>query len=489
MPNALLVEDDKSALEALTVLVERMGFSTCAASTWADAKTELSRQDLDVVLLDVMLPGGSGIDLLLDIPKERRPQVVMMSGVESVRNAFASFPMQELHFVQKPVDADVLAKTLAVVRRKIAPKGSTVAPPRNEGLARLLGDSPGMRQLRALVARVAPTDLSVYVQGESGTGKELVASLVHELSARRDRPFVALNCGAVPESLIDSELFGHEKGAFTGADRVKQGMFELADGGTLFLDEIAEMPTDLQVRLLRTLESKRLRRVGGNKEIEVDVRIIAATNRPFDEAIAQGKFREDLFHRLCVFPIVTPPLREHPEDIETLARHFLNEIEESTGRVKTLDPQTMALLSAYDWPGNVRQLRNVVLRAHVMADQVITPECLPEQFTSMSPIPAGPAGSAGIGGPAGIGSSAAIGGSARAKDSGNRIELPVGTSIAEAERRLIEATIQQHSGDKRAAAEILGVSLRTLYNRLKEYDGERTAPPTSPAPPAPPASE
>jgi DNA-binding NtrC family response regulator len=454
MPNALLVEDDKSALEALTVIVERMGFSTISASTWAEAKAELSRQDLDVVLLDVMLPGGSGLDLLLDVPKERRPQVVMMSGVESVRNAFAAFPMQELHFVQKPVEAETLKRTLSAVRRRISPVRSASTPPKLEGLGRLLGNSESMRQLRSLVARVAPTDLSVYVQGESGTGKELVASLVHELSGRRDKPFVALNCGAVPESLIDSELFGHEKGSFTGADRAKVGMFEQADGGTLFLDEIAEMPVDLQVRLLRALESKRLRRVGANREIDIDVRIIAATNRPFDQAIAEGRFREDLFHRLCVFPIVTPPLREHPEDIETFVDYFLKEIEETTGRTKPFTPETMALLRGYDWPGNVRQLRNVVLRAHVMADGAITPASLPEQFTSVVAAAPRPV-----------------------RDTGNRIELPVGTSIAEAERRLIEATIQEQSGDKRAAAEILGVSLRTLYNRLKEYDDTRAETP------------
>jgi len=451
MPNALLVEDDKSALEALTVLVERMGFSTVGASTWSDAKTELARHDFDVVLLDVMLPGGSGIDLLLDIPKEQRPQVVMMSGVESVRNAFASFPMQELHFVQKPIDADVLSRTLAVVRRRISIGPAARAPRKSKGLAQMLGDSVAMRDLRGLVAKVAPTDLSVYVQGESGTGKELVASLIHELSMRRDKPFVALNCGAVPETLIDSELFGHEKGSFTGADKVKSGLFEQADGGTLFLDEIAEMPIDLQVRLLRTLETGRLRRVGGTRDLDVDVRIIAATNRRFDEAIAEGRFREDLFHRLCVFPIVTPPLRERPEDIEPLVRHFLAEIEEQTGRVKPCTPETMQRLCTYDWPGNVRQLRNVMLRAHVMADQMITPDCLPDQLSSA---------------PAKLHAVAA-------RDAGNRIEVSVGTSIAEAERRLIEATIAEQSGDKRAAAEILGVSLRTLYNRLKQYDGEQ----------------
>jgi two-component system response regulator AtoC len=448
MPNALLVEDDKAALEALSILVEKQGFSTSTASTWADAKAELLRHAHDVVLLDVVLPGGSGIDLLLEIPKERRPQIVMMSGSDSVRKAFAGLPMQELHFVHKPIDVEALSFILRAVRRSCRRERGEIAETERSG-PEILGDSVAMRRLRELVVRVSATDLPVYVEGESGTGKELVAMLVHATSSRRGKPFVAFNCGAVPETLIDSELFGHEKGAFTGADKAKAGLFEQAHGGTLFLDEIAEMPVDLQVRLLRTLENGRMRRVGGRDEIQVDVRTVAATNRRFDQAIAEGRFREDLFHRLCVFPIVTPPLREHREDIELLARRFLAEIESGSGRVKPLEPATLARLRAYGWPGNVRQLRNVIQRAYVMADSTITPDCLPVQVAVAAP-------------------SASV----ATADGEGRIELDVGTSLAEAERRLIEATLSDQSGDKRATAQILGVSLRTLYNRLKQYTGE-----------------
>jgi DNA-binding NtrC family response regulator len=312
-----------------------------------------------------------------------------------------------------------------------------------------------MRLVRELIAKVAPLDLAVYIEGESGTGKELVALSVHELSRRAGRPFVALNCGALPENLIESELFGHEKGAFTGADKAKAGVFEEAHGGTLFLDEVTEMPIEQQVRLLRALESGRFRRVGGTSEIEVDVRIVSATNRRFDAAIAEKGFREDLFHRLCVFPIVTPPLRKRPEDIEVLAASFLAEMEAETGRSKPLAPEALAVLLAYDWPGNVRQLRNAIQRAFVLADGAITPAYLPEQIADAE----GGARSARL----------------PARRDG-RIEVEVGTSIAEAERRLIEATLLEASGDKRRAAEVLGVSLRTLYNRLKQYTGEDAPP-------------
>src|SRR5262245_11523549 len=220
MPTALLVEDDKAALEALTVLVEKQGFSALTAETWADAKAELMRHAHDVVLLDVVLPGGSGIDLLLEMPKERRPQIVMMSGADSVRKAFAALPMQELHFVQKPIDVGALSLILRSVRRRCRSDHEKASESKSAG-PELLGDSTAMRRLRELVVRVAPTDLPVYVEGESGTGKELVATLLHSTSARRDEPFVALNCGAVPETLIDSELFGHEKGSFTGAEKAK----------------------------------------------------------------------------------------------------------------------------------------------------------------------------------------------------------------------------------------------------------------------------
>jgi len=498
MPRALLVEDDQPTLQALTSFVERSGFNADVAGKWDAARDLLVGGDFDVVLLDVFLPGGSGIDLLMEVPRERRPQVILMSGDHSVGSAFAAMPMQELHFLPKPVDLDQLGKTLRAVRRKC--KTRTKSAAQKGGMARLIGESIEMRRLRTLVKKVAPTELSTYIEGESGTGKELVARAIHEGSPRASGPFVAVNCGALPENLIDSELFGYEKGAFTGADAARTGLFEQADGGTLFLDEVAEMPVELQVRLLRTLETGAVRRVGGRAEIPIDVRIVAATNRPVDVAIADGKLREDLFHRLCVFPIATPPLRSRGKDVLLLAERFLVEMAGDGAPVK-LSPQTRQILLEYDWPGNVRQLRNAMQRVHVLAEGLAEPDCLPDQilaaFGGELPEPAfdeepevdqAPASDEASGGSV---SESAIPGASQPEVSdpdkvagrgadtvgaapiggrdGHEIRLDVGTSIADAERRLIERTLAHHDGDKKMAAEVLGVSLRTLYNRLNEY--------------------
>ncbi len=453
MPNALIVEDDLEALEALTVMVEKQGFSTATAATWKDARTEIARQPYDVILLDVKLPGGSGLDLLLEIPKEKRPQVLLMSGDSSVGKAFQAMPMRELLFVRKPIEPRALEESLAVVRRKCRNEAAAIAAAPAKGLERLVGESAAIRRVRELVSKVAHLELSVYVEGESGTGKELVAQAIHELGPRKDKPFVALNCGALPANLIDSELFGHTKGSFTGATKDSAGVFQQASGGTLFLDEIAEMPVEIQVRLLRTLENGRVRPVGSDKEIAVDVRLISATNRRFEKAIGDGRFREDLFHRLCVFPIVTPALRDRGDDVELLAKRFLHELVASEGVAKSFADETLRKLREYDWPGNVRQLRNAVHRAYVMADEKIEPDCLPPMVLAASGTTLR---------------------AAAVEGNGEAIQVGVGTTIADAERRLIEATLKSSSGDKRAAAEILGVSLRTLYNRLKGYKEEES---------------
>jgi two-component system response regulator AtoC len=280
----------------------------------------------------------------------------------------------------------------------------------------------------------------VLITGESGTGKELVAQMVHELSRRRGKPYLAVNCAAVSASLIDSDLFGHERGSFTGAERVHHGYFERADGGTLFLDEVSEMPPELQAKLLRVLETGALARVGGEKLVKIDVRIIAATNRDLDAAVAAGTFRRDLLYRLKVFPIHLPPLRERSEDIAALAASFLGELNEREGTAKTLAPTTVAILCRCAWPGNVRELKNVVHRAFILAQDEIGPSCLAPELSSPHP----------------------------AADGGR----PTGAfeTLAEAERRLIIASLDHFGGDKHKAADALGVSLRTLYNRLREYE-------------------
>jgi DNA-binding NtrC family response regulator len=463
MPHALLVEDDESALLALTTFVEKHGFSTAAATSVVEARAALRANSFEVVLIDVVLPGASGIDLLLELPRERRPEVVLMSGAATVADAFRETLLQDIHFLQKPIDLRLLGELLGRIKRQSRRAQQDQRLP--SGVDKLLGKSAGIARVRELITKVAPTDLSVYIEGESGTGKELVARAVHELSRRAEHPFVALNCGAVPESLIDSELFGHERGAFTGAVGQKHGVFEQAHTGTLFLDEVTEMPADLQVRLLRTLETDTLRRVGGNVEITVDVRVVAATNRPFTKAIADGKLREDLFHRLCVFPIAIPPLRERREDIPLLADHFLAELVASTGVEKRFDPAAVNAMSAYAWPGNIRQLRNVVQQSFVIADRIIDTDCLPPQLRADLPVGAVSRSPATI--------------SSQDQDA---LRLDVGMTIAEAERKLIEATLRKYGGHKQAAADALGVSVRTLYYRLNQYAQQDGTDPVTPEP-------
>ncbi|HWN80729.1 MAG TPA: sigma-54 dependent transcriptional regulator, partial [Candidatus Udaeobacter sp.] len=299
---------------------------------------------------------------------------------------------------------------------------------------------------------VSPTEATVLITGETGTGKDVTAGTVHQLSRRRRGPFLALNCGAVSPNLIESELFGHERGSFTGADRAHRGYFERASQGTLFLDEIAEMPIELQVKLLRVLETGHVTRIGGERTIPVDVRVIAATNRRLEQAVSEGKLREDLLYRLKVFSIHLPPLRDRTDDIELLVEHFLEQLNTTEGTAKLFSPEAVERLRAHAWPGNVRELRNVVHGAFILAEDTIGIECLPEEVATATPASAD--------------EEAAI---------GPVMYLKVGISIAEAERRLILATLQEMNGDKRQAAATLGMSLKTLYNRLNAYDSGRTA--------------
>jgi DNA-binding NtrC family response regulator len=306
----------------------------------------------------------------------------------------------------------------------------------------MIGSSPVMQKLYDQLNRVSPTSATVLLVGESGTGKELAAQTIHDLSRRKKRPFLPLNCGAVSPNLIESELFGHEKGSFTGADRQHKGFFERAHGGTLFLDEITEMPQELQVKLLRVLETGTFMRVGTNTPIATDVRVIAATNRNPAKAVADGKLREDLLYRLRVFPLHLPPLRERGDDITLLANHFLEKMNLAESTAKSFAPAVLDRFMGYDWPGNVRELRNVVHRAFIMADEIIDPGCLPQEL-----------------------------GQPR-QSAGPYFEVRVGCKVSEVERRLILATLEQCGGTKERAAEILGISLKTLYNRLREYNSQ-----------------
>ncbi|WP_255992215.1 sigma-54 interaction domain-containing protein [Chitinolyticbacter albus] len=304
---------------------------------------------------------------------------------------------------------------------------------------RMYGASTPMQDVFRLVERVAPSDMSVMIIGETGCGKELIAQTVHELSARAASPFVAVNCGALPATLVEAELFGYEKGAFTGANRTHQGFFERAQGGTLFLDEITEMPLELQVRLLRVLETGSLTRVGGDREIACNVRILAATNRAPLTAVRDGQLREDLLYRLAVFPIVLPPLRERADDVMLLAQHFLDELNTQYGSDKQFAPQVAEQLQSHAWPGNVRELKNCVQRAYILSDELVGIDTL-APLKRCDPVA-----------------------------SGNCMQFEIGTPLEEVEQQLIFATLARFQGNKRRAAEALGVSLKTIYNRLNSY--------------------
>ena len=453
MPRALILDDDVGFLVGIAELVEREGFTTVTANTVAQARTLLTEDPPDVVISDLMLPDGSGIDLLDGIPPGARTEFIVITGHASVDSVIEALRRGVLDYLTKPVDGARLKSVLANLARTTELKaeiGTLRRQLRDLGrFGQLIGASPSMQQVYDLIARVAPTEAPVFVTGESGTGKEIVAQTIHELSRRRRGVFLPLNCGAMPAGLIESELFGHERGSFTGATQLRRGCFERASGGTLLLDEIAEMPIELQVKLLRVLETRSAMRIGGDAPIEVDVRVIAATNRSPERAVADGKLREDLLYRLNVFPIVLPPLRERAGDLELLSDYFLEELNRAESTQKRFATGAREGLRRHPWPGNVRELKNVIHRAFIMGEEEVTPEPPAETVADGT----GPPGS------------------------GPVAEM----SLAEIERRAILSTLRRNGGDKRTTAKVLGISLKTLYNRLKLY-GQGTGAAASDAP-------
>ncbi|HET7496905.1 MAG TPA: sigma-54 dependent transcriptional regulator [Candidatus Eisenbacteria bacterium] len=445
MPVALVVDDEPNSLSALAELVESEGFATVTAGTLADARSRLSQTPPDVVLVDLMLPDGSGLDLFAELDPTHRTEVILITGNATVDSAVAALRTGVLDYLTKPVDFRRLKTVLQNVSRTLALKeeiGTLRDELRQLGrFGRLIGNSSAMQKVYDLIVRVSPTDATVLLVGLSGTGKEEVAATIHEVGRRKKQPFLPLNCGAVPPNLMESELFGHERGSFTGAAQMHRGYFERASGGTLFLDEITEMPLDLQVKLLRVLETGTIMRVGGDGLIEVDVRVIAASNRSPEAAVKEGKFREDLLYRLNVFPITLPPLKERNGDIELLAEHFLAQINREEGSTKRFSPNARRRMAAYAWPGNVRELKNLIRREYIMSDEVIEMDALPT-----NPVAA-----------------------VAAADGGTPDAIKVGMSLSDIERYFILATLEQYGGDKRKAAEVLGISLKTMYNRLNNY--------------------
>jgi DNA-binding NtrC family response regulator len=475
MPHALLVDDHPETLEALTELVRGEGYSVSTAPTIDKAKTELGRQRPDVVLVDLNLPDGSGMTLLDALGGIAAPAVVLITGHASVDTAIEALRRGVTDYLTKPLDIRRLRQILSDINQTSElPEEISELKQQQAQTGRfkgIVGQSAAIQQTCELIARIAPTSASVLVSGESGTGKDVVARTIHDLSRRRHSGLVAVNCGAISPTLMESELFGHERGSFTGADRRHKGFFERATRGTLFLDEITEMPIELQVKLLRVLETGTFSRVGGEDSISVDVRILASTNRSAQEAVEQGKLREDLFYRLKVFQVHLPPLRERPEDISLLAQYFLDELGRVEGVRKRFTDAVLRQLVGYTWPGNVRELRNVVHSAFILAAERIDVDSLPVEVQT-----------------------GAVPHRQRQGDRDVMQEL-VGTPLAEIERRLITATLAHCEGNKARTAELLGISLKTLYNRLNTYqlpgaagDGPAKAARKSPRPEGAPES-
>ncbi len=444
----LVVEDERPLRDLVVEELGDRGFDASGAADLSAGRALLGEREFDVVLLDMRLPDGPGTDLLREIRAEpEAPEVIVLTGHGTVSAAVEAMRLGAFHYAGKPF---VLDEVELIVRRAAE---KALLSRRARALERIaaadggemVGEAPCMRDLRDLLGRVAAADSPVLVQGETGSGKELVARAIHSRSPRARGPFVAVNCGALQEGLLESELFGHERGAFTGAVRAREGLVEVAHGGTLFLDEIGEMSPALQVKLLRVLQDGEVRRVGSNRARRVDVRFVAATNRDLAEGVRKGDFREDLYYRIRVLPVSVPPLRERPGDIPALAAHFLGRVRTGRPGPLAIAPAATAALQAYAWPGNVRELRNIVERMAVLA---------PSGTADLAQVPPEVrAPGAATGGPPGEG-------------------YPPDLPLEEVERRHILRVLDAAGGNKTRAAEVLGVTVRTLYNRLDAYRRE-----------------
>jgi DNA-binding NtrC family response regulator len=480
MPHALVVDDDIESARSLQAMIARQGFSVATAHSVAEARRQLSLQQPDIMLLDLELPDGNGMELMADPAVRANTEIVLCTGHASIDTSIQALRLGAADYLVKPVNHTHLRGLLsrltkpAVLQTEVDTLNANLDASGHFG--HLWGRSPPMQALYQQIARVAGTSITVFITGESGTGKEVVAQTVHDLSRRRNCPFIAVNCGAISPQLIESEIFGHEKGSFTGAERQHQGFFERARGGTLFLDEITEMPLDLQVKLLRVLETGRFMRVGGTVSHETDVRIIAATNRVPERAVADGRMREDLLYRLNVFPLAVPPLRDRLSDVPLLAHHFLQLVSEQEGQKCRFSDEALHQLQDYPWPGNVRELRNAVQRAYVMAQGgEIDCRWLPRKDGAAAAFPAAPAGRSRFPAPPPLDEDSAptplddMLAQRIASAPEATITLPIGISAAEAVQALTVATLRHYNFRKERTAAALGISLKTLYNRLREY--------------------
>jgi DNA-binding NtrC family response regulator len=449
----LIVEDDPATRTGLAELVQAWGFLTDEAPDGEEAMRKVTTFRPAIIVSDLVMPRMGGLELLRALQDQLTDLTfILLTAQGTIESAVGAIKDGAYDYLSKPVDP----QRLQILLQKAVERQETLREVRHlrrqlreqGSFGRIIGNSPGIRTVYRVIEQSAPTSASVLISGESGTGKELIAQTIHELSPRATFPFVAINCAAIPETLLESEIFGHEKGAFTGASDRRTGVFELAHRGTLFLDEIAEMMPATQVKLLRVLQERIFRRLGGRQEISVDVRVIAATNVIPQDAVNSGKLREDLFYRLNVFALELPPLRERREDIPLLVQSFLTEFNKTNAKtIRAVDQDAMYILERYPWPGNIRELRNVIERATILADsEFIEPKHLPPSLIS------------------------------RGEESLPTMTIAPGTTVDEAERRLILLTLEHTRNNKTRAAEILGISLKTLHNKLNRMkdEGQRT---------------
>ncbi len=453
-PTVLLVDDDKNSLKGLMKILEQDGYRVLGATNGYEALHLLDQEAVDILVTDMKMPGLDGFALLEEINKrEEEVSVIMMTAYGSVHTAVEAMKKGAEDYLTKPLNVEELEIILARVwkKRELLLQNTALKEQLRSRyrFANLIGNTPAMQRLFKTITHVAPSKASILILGETGTGKELVARAIHQGSRRAEKPFVTVNCSALAEGVLESELFGHERGAFTGAIRGKQGRFELAHGGTLFLDEVGDMPFTVQTKLLRVLELGEFERVGSEKTLQVDVRLIAATNKNLEAEMRLGRFREDLYYRLNVITLHLPPLRERRDDIPLLADHFLQQyMEENEKKIKGFLPQTIELLQEYPWPGNVRELENIIERAVVLCQELwIEPRHLPSH---LRPAP---------------------------EKTAARFSLPLGVSLKEVEKEVILRTLQLTGGNKTQAAKILGISTRKIEYKVKEWEAEETSPP------------
>ncbi len=440
----LIVDDDAEFRDTLVRRFRRRGMNVSEAASGEEALELANRREFDVAIVDMVMPGMTGIELLAKFKAQHAEcEVVLLTGQGTIESAVQAMKLGASDFLTKPFplgDLEILLDK-AIDRRQVAKENRQLKTllHRREAPVRMVGQSPALQEVKRLIDRAGPSETAILIQGESGTGKEIVAHLLHASSPRADKPLVVINCAALPETLLESELFGHEKGAFTGAVAAKPGLFEVADGGTLFIDEIGELPGSLQAKLLRVLEDGSMRRIGSLKERRVNVRLIAATNRRLVDEVAAGRFREDLFYRINVMSLELPPLRQRVGDVPLLMQHFL-------GDGWKVDPAALQLIEGYNWPGNVRQLINALERAKILADEkTIRVSDLPPEITAGAGVPAPAA----------------------------RFDVD---NLAALERVKIVEVLQRERGNKTRTARVLGIDRRKLYRLIEKYnlDGSQT---------------